>query len=165
MNNLLTVRKDMEGLDSFCLMGMSLALNESKPVTTTTTYSKHRNLKNRKVDKMYTITGQAPSPSKDFFELIVAKDRVIWRAWRIKYKNHKKITPTEERLTYDEFENDGKIHREVASSLGEDVLHTALGYTSKEWLARLPRGLLVKIFQMLEVNDLCILAKVGASAF
>lgn len=122
--------------------------------------TKQQSTKNGQVEKVYSISGQAPSPSKDFLELIIGKEQVIWRHWKISYKHHKKILPSEERLTHEEFKADGKIHREVVKNFGEDVLHTALGYASKEWLPRLPKATLLRITSYLDVNDICRLSQV-----
>ncbi len=150
----------MANVESLCVMGMSLTLKEPKPKASCSTMAKQRNTKNTKIEKIYTISGQAPSPSKDYFELIVARELVVWRVWHIKYKHHRRILPSEEKLSLEEFQNDGKMHRDITKTFGEDVLHIALAYASKEWLARVPQAILLKIVSYLDVNDLCMLSKV-----
>jgi len=36
------------------------------------------------------VSGTAPAPSKDFFELVVHKDEIIFRKWRIKFSKNGK---------------------------------------------------------------------------
>ena len=113
------------------------------------------------IQKVFTATGQAPSPSKDFFELVVAKDRIIWRAWRIKYKNHKSIMPSEDCLTFEDYQYDGRVQTEVTKNLGDDVLQISLAYASRQWLSRMPMGVLLKIFSFLAIKDICSMSQVG----
>ena len=146
----------MAGLNALCIRGTSKPL-DLRPKTTP---ARFKTLRNRTMEKVYTASGQAPSPSKDFFELIVAKDRVVWRSWRIKYKNHRMILPAEECITYEEFQNDGNIHRDIVRNLGDDVLQISMGHVSKEWLARLPLAVLQNILSQLDIKDLVSLSQV-----
>jgi len=114
------------------------------------------------IQKVFTATGQAPSPSKDFFELVVAKDRIIWRAWRIKYKNHKSIMPSEDCLTFEDYQYDGRVQTEVTKNLGDDVLQISLAYASRQWLSRMPMGVLLKIFSFLAIKDICSMSQVSS---
>ena len=149
----------MAGVESLCVLGQSKPIveNKTKSVISST---KLKNMKNRQVEKVFTASGQAPSPSKDFFELIVAKDRVIWRAWRIKYKNHRMIMPSEECVSYDEFQDDNRIQTEIFRNLGDDVLQVSLGYVSREWIARLPSSVLRNIAAHLSIKDVTVLSQV-----
>lgn len=146
----------MAGFNALCIRGTSKPL-DLRPKTTP---ARVKTFRNRPMEKVYTASGQAPSPSKDFFELIVAKDRVVWRSWRIKYKNHRMILPAEECITYEEFQNDGNIHRDIVKNLGDDVLQISMGYISKEWLARLPLAVLQNILSNLGIEDLISLSQV-----
>ena len=38
--------------------------------------------------KVFSVTGTAPAPSKDFFELAVYKDEVIFRKWRVRFNKN-----------------------------------------------------------------------------
>eukprot|EP00794_Sanderia_malayensis_P009964 gene9964-10986_t len=152
---------------SFLLMGTSIkepkSVNKS-PSSKSVVMAKQESNNNNKRNlvKIYTKSGQAPSPSKDYCELIItADDEVIWRVWHIKYRHQLKFhPPSEERMSSEEFQNDAKMHRNVTKSFGEDVLQTALAYASKEWLARMPQGILRKITSFLEVKDICTLSQV-----
>ena len=112
------------------------------------------------MERLYTAAGQAPSPSKDFFELIVAKDRVIWRSWRIRHTHHTMVLPAEECLTYEEFQNEVHIHRDIVKNFGDDVLQVSMGYVSREWLGRLPLAIMQNIISRLEIKDLVSLSQV-----
>eukprot|EP00795_Rhopilema_esculentum_P005852 gene5852-11174_t len=148
----------MAGVESLCVLGQSKPIveNKTKSVISST---KLKNMKNRPIEKVFTASGQAPSPSKDFFELIIAKDRVIWRAWRIKYKNHRMIMPSEECISYDEFQDDNRIQTEIFRNLGDDVLQVSLGYVSREWIARLPSSVLRNIAAYLSIKDITVLSQ------
>lgn len=146
-----------------CVLGQSMALADTKQKTTPV--SKTKIMKNKPVEKVFTATGQAPSPSKDFFELVVAKDRIIWRVWRIKYKNHRMIMPSEDCLTYEDYQYDGRVQSEINKNLGDDVLQISLGYASKQWLARVPMGVLLRIVTHLTIKDLTNLSQVNHLRF
>ena len=38
--------------------------------------------------KIFSVTGTAPAPSKDFFELAVHKNEVIFRKWRVRFNKN-----------------------------------------------------------------------------
>ena len=148
----------MASIDSLCVLGQSIALSEGKQKTAPV--AKGKVMKNKPVEKVFTATGQAPSPSKDFFELVVAKDRIIWRVWRIKYKNHRMIMPSEDTLSYEDYQYDGRVQTEIDKNLGDDVLQISLAYASKQWLARMPMKVLLQIASYLTVKDISSLAQV-----
>lgn len=41
--------------------------------------------------KIFSVTGTAPAPSKDFFELAVYKNEVIFRKWRVRFNKNGNI--------------------------------------------------------------------------
>ena len=151
----------MAGIDSLCVHGQSICIADGKQRAPQ--FAKAKVMKNKPIEKVFTATGQAPSPSKDFFELVVAKDRIIWRAWRIKYKNHRTIMPSEDTLTYEDYQYDGRVQTEVNRNLGDDVLQISLAYASKQWLSRMPMGVLLKIASFLTVRDICNMSQVSLS--
>lgn len=153
----------MAGINSLCILGQSMPLSEAKQKGPQV--SKTKVMRNKPIEKVYTATGQAPSPSKDFFELVVAKDRVIWRVWRIKYKNHRMIMPSEDCLTYEDYQYDGKVQSEIDKNLGDDVLQISLGYASKQWLARMPMKVLLRIISYITIKDFCNLSQVNFSCW
>ena len=142
----------------------ALSISVQKPISSTLTPNKQRKPRRTRLEKIYTATGQAPSPSRDFFELIVAKDLVIWRAWRIKYRKDGRVVPTEQKLSYEDFQVEERLHREIAGTLGEDVLNLALGYVSKQWFIRLPQPIFLKILSFLDYKAVSSLSKVFISA-
>ena len=151
----------MAGINSLCVLGQSISIAEVRQKAPHA--SKARIMKNTSIEKIYTATGQAPSPSKDFFELVVAKDRIIWRAWRIKYKNHRTIMPSEDSLTYEDYQYDGRVQTEVNRNLGDDVLQISLAYASKQWLSRMPMRVLLKIASFLTIKEICNMSQVSIS--
>ena len=111
--------------------------------------------------KIYCVTGTAPAPCKDFFELVVHVDEVIFRKWRVKFnKNGKSGVPSEDRMNYERFLDSDVIQGEVERNLGGDALHMAVGHITKDWLPRLPIKALANIASYLELSDIARLHQV-----
>lgn len=62
-----------------------------------------------KAETLFEITGQFPSPSKDFCQLKITSEGVIWRRWKISIRgvNHGTAPtpmPIEEVLSYEDYQ-------------------------------------------------------------
>ena len=42
----------------------------------------------KQAKKIFCVTGTAPAPSKDFFELALYRDEVVFRKWRIRFNKN-----------------------------------------------------------------------------
>jgi len=59
-------------------------------------------------------TGQAPSPSKDFNQLLVTENQVILRTWRISIrKDQRYIPPSQLKVPVAEFDEDTLLQTDV----------------------------------------------------
>uniref|UniRef100_UPI00358EFA07 F-box only protein 36 isoform X2 n=1 Tax=Myxine glutinosa TaxID=7769 RepID=UPI00358EFA07 len=59
------------------------------------------------VNVLLSTSGQAPSPSKDFYQLLVKQDEVIWRVWRITlHPNSRFDRPTQLTQSHNDFLHD-----------------------------------------------------------
>lgn len=109
-------------------------------------------------------TGQAPSPSKDFHQLIVTEDQVILRTWRISIrKDQRYIPPSQRKVPVEEFDEDTLLQTEIGRIFGSDTLRLVLGIVCKDWLARLPKHVLVRIATFLDLVDIARLGSVCRS--
>lgn len=114
--------------------------------------------------KLYSASGQAPAPSKDFFEIVVYNDGIVWRKWRIRYTKNGKVIPSEEKYTTEKFLDSDVVQGDVERYLGDDVIHLALGYLTGSWLAMLPLHILAIITSHLKPKDICNLQQVSIVA-
>ena len=104
--------------------------------------------------KLYSASGQAPAPSKDFYELSVYKKEVIWRKWRIRYSRDGKVVPSEDKMDIEKFLDSDVIHNDIERNLGDDVLNMAIGHLTNVWLSRLPIHVLNIIMTYLDIKDI-----------
>ncbi|XP_070537938.1 F-box only protein 36-like [Ptychodera flava] len=107
------------------------------------------------------LSGQAPSPLKDFHQLLVTKDEVIWRWWKISLRNDKKVAPGEVRESHEDFVYDDRMHSEVRRVFGESWLE----YTKNlckgniDYIVRMPKPLLILMASYLDLEDIASLAQ------
>ncbi|XP_031562501.1 F-box only protein 36-like [Actinia tenebrosa] len=100
-------------------------------------------------------TGQAPSPSKDFHQLIVQDHEVIWRTWKISLrKDLKAIPPSQKKISWEDFDYDDIAQLDIARVFGEDTLRLVHGLVCGDWLVRLPESVVVHIASYLDLVDI-----------
>lgn len=104
---------------------------------------------------LYERTGQAPSPSKDFHQLIVTESNVIWRTWKVSLrKDQMGIPPQQNKQSHEDFYYDSVVVNDIKRVLGEDVLIYVRGIIHNDWLYRMKDDTLIKIFSYLNLNDI-----------
>ncbi|XP_053488291.1 F-box only protein 36-like [Ictalurus furcatus] len=111
---------------------------------------------------LFEISGQAPSPSKDFVQLTVTKTQVIWRWWKISL--HVKLqgmSPGEMKHSHEEFLNDNRLQRQVGLVFGSQILEYTLGLCEGrfDYLERLPDNLLLYFLSYMSYQDICHLSQ------
>ena len=75
--------------------------------------------------KLYQLSGQAPSPSKDYCQLIVTEKGLIWRRWNITIRNRSHgwyPTPEEELMSYEDFEDDEHFQDQLEQMFGSQSI-------------------------------------------
>lgn len=103
---------------------------------------------------LYERRGQAPSPSKDYHQLKVTEDSVIFGTWRISLrKDSVGKSPTQNKLTYEDFYYDTQVSSAIRHIFGEDVLQYVEGLVHGDWIIRMDRPILNRIILYLDLAD------------
>jgi len=105
--------------------------------------------------------GQAPSPSKDFHQLVVNEKEVIWKTWRIAIRRDQRgLPPTQKKTSWDEFDDDALLQSDISRVFGEDTLKHVHAIVCGDWLIRLPPRVIVHIGSFLDLIDIVHLGAV-----
>ncbi|XP_071501318.1 F-box only protein 36-like [Diadema antillarum] len=102
------------------------------------------------------ITGQAPSPSKDFHQFVVTTKHTIWRTWRITLRNDaKRLNPSESTDPLEDFQYDDRLQFEVGRVFGTRVKDYAvmLSQGLVDYIMRMPKPLLLYMCSFLDLED------------
>ena len=110
--------------------------------------------------KLVDLAKQAPSPSKDWCQLIVTERGLVCRRWKISIRGIARgagPAPTEVALYFfEEFQNDDSIQREIELVYGtetlEQVIRVACGYIDR--LCSLPEKTVTKIASYLDLQSI-----------
>ena len=116
--------------------------------------------------KVFEATGQAPSPSKDFCQIFVTENGVVWRKWKITLRNISVATPsspTESVMTYEDFQYDKSLHFEVELVFGRNVLNHIHRIVKgcNDPLSSLPEDILISIASYLDLQSISYLSQVN----
>jgi len=91
--------------------------------------------------EILNVGAQAPSPSKNYCQLIVTLDTVIYRSWQISlHTNSDSRYPTENVSTYEDFVHDDILQRKyitvrpIELNFLEKCFHLTFFLLSKFWL-------------------------------
>lgn len=110
---------------------------------------------------LFEKSGQAPSPSKDFHQLLVTEGEVLFRSWRISLrKDQLKVPPSQKRVSHEDFRYDALTEADITRIFGSDVLHYIQGIIYGDWLIRMPENVLMRIVKELDLTDLINVSKV-----
>lgn len=105
-------------------------------------------------------TGQAPAPSKDYCQLVVTTEGVVWRWWRISVRRSAVVYPGEWAIERDDVPDDERLLAEIERTFGEDVKDQVVHLCTKsnDFLSKLPQKLLVSIASFLSLEDVIAMA-------
>merc|ERR1712168_977869 len=104
---------------------------------------------------LFEKRGQAPSPSKDYHQILVTDEHVIFTTWRISLrKGPTSINPVKIKLSHDDFYFDTQISFGIRNVFGEDTLAYVQGLVHQDWLVRMTEPILIKIFSYLDLSDI-----------
>ena len=84
--------------------------------------------------KLFETTQQAPSPSKDFIQILVTERGVIFRRFPISLRGLTQgavLTPTEKLMTLEDFKLDHEFQEEVRRNFGKAVLEQVGGMVAR----------------------------------
>ncbi|KAM3866045.1 F-box only protein 36b [Diretmus argenteus] len=105
-------------------------------------------------DRLFETSGQGPSPSKDFYHLLVTKSEVIWSWWVINLRN-KNAKPGQQRESHQDYLDGSRLQSQVKMVFGCRILQYTrdLCQGRYDYLERLPDHLLLHILTYLELED------------
>ena len=105
--------------------------------------------------------GQAPSPSKDFHQLVVNETDIIWRTWRVAIRRDQRgLPPTTRKIPWREFDDDTILQGDISHVFGEETLKHVHAVVYGDWLIRLPPRVVVRIASFLDLIDIVHLGAV-----
>ncbi|CAL1546619.1 unnamed protein product [Lymnaea stagnalis] len=114
---------------------------------------------------LYQKTATAPAPSKDYLQLFITMDHVIFRIWRIipPTRADANQQPVELKCKFEEFCEDDKLRGEIERSMGLAELRYVdeLVNGHIDYLNRLPRKVLLRIIFCLDLTSLSKLSQVN----
>lgn len=106
---------------------------------------------------LFEFYGTAPSPSKDYGQILITIEQVIVRWWKITLRNIEgSIYPGEIKNSYEDFSNDELAQREITRIFGEQTLKYCLNFVSGyiDWFSHLPLNIQIKIFSYVNLDDI-----------
>ena len=116
--------------------------------------------------ELYAQSAQMPSPSKDFCQIVITEQGVVWRRWTISPRtitNHSYAAPSETVMSYEEFLFDKSLCCQLELIFGTGAVRRmksiASGYDDR--LSALPDGVIVKIASMLDLQSVVNLSQVN----
>ena len=110
---------------------------------------------------LFETRDQAASPSRDYYQVKVGKNKVALVRWRISNAlSNANAAPDEESYTFEEFIHEAKFHEKIVKVFGQDTLDHVERIVLGEWdfLPRLPAACLQRISLMLGLKDLISLS-------
>ena len=115
--------------------------------------------------KLFEATAQAPSPSKDFTQIVITEQGVVWRRWKISLRGVSRgaaPTPYEEFMTHEDFLYSDSLEGDVEHIFGGEVLRQIKRILagSHDELSCLPEKLAVNIFTYLDLQSVAQLSQV-----
>ncbi|XP_028648021.1 F-box only protein 36a [Erpetoichthys calabaricus] len=113
-------------------------------------------------ETLFDVSAQAPSPSKDFYQLIVTKTDIIWRWWKISLRSeHRDGKPGELIESHQDFLDDDTVLFQVNLVFGKNIVEYVrnLCQGNFDYLERLPDPLLLHIISFLDLEDLSRLSQ------
>ncbi|XP_078102563.1 F-box only protein 36a [Sander vitreus] len=113
-------------------------------------------------EHLFEISGQGPPPQKDFFQLLITKDEVIWRSWEISVRlDARGAAPKELKTFHSDFILQKMLQQQVGNVFGERILEytRSLCQGKFDYLERLPDDIMLQILSYLELRDTTLLAQ------
>ncbi|XP_068124332.1 F-box only protein 36-like [Hyperolius riggenbachi] len=108
-------------------------------------------------DTLYEVQCQAPAPSKDFHHLVITKNEVIFRSWKISVRaEHRKILPREVQKTHNEFLQETMMHKPLERIFGKATMEYVLNLCRGQFdfIVRIPDSLKICILSFLDTQDI-----------
>lgn len=115
--------------------------------------------------KLFEVSGQVPSPSKDFCQLLITTKGVVWRKWKITLRNasQRAPSPVEEVMSHDDLLEDKSFLDELRGIFGFEVIEQVKRIIegSNDMLSCLPEKLLIRVATYLDLQSVNSLSQVN----
>ncbi|XP_039986297.1 F-box only protein 36a [Xiphias gladius] len=115
-------------------------------------------------EQLFQISGQGPPPPKDFFQLVIAKNEVIWRSWKISLRFDSRGTPPKElRTSHQDFLHQKMLQQQLGAVFGQRILEYTISLCQGkfDYLERLPDEIMLQIMSYLQLKETTLLAQVS----
>ncbi|XP_040204760.1 F-box only protein 36 [Rana temporaria] len=113
---------------------------------------------------LYQCDGQAPAPSKDFYQLQVTRSEVIFRWWKISLRNEfREARPGELKESHEDFVDDSSLQAQIDTVFGQKVLSYVINLCRGQYdfLERLSESLILYLLTFLDLEDIAQLSQVS----
>ncbi|XP_038549128.1 F-box only protein 36a [Micropterus salmoides] len=113
-------------------------------------------------EHLFEIRGQGPPPTKDYFQLVITKNEVIWTSWKISVRVEcRGAAPKELKASHEDFLHQKMLQQEVGAVFGERILEYTISLCQGkfDYLERLPDDILLRILSYLELKNTTLLAQ------
>ncbi|XP_028917833.1 F-box only protein 36 isoform X2 [Ornithorhynchus anatinus] len=113
-------------------------------------------------ETLFEVVGQAPAPSKDYYQLQITQSQIIFRWWKITLRSQVQMNnPGEVKESHHDFLDDASLQVQIALIFGANVLDYAFNLCRGkfDFLERLPDPLLLCIVSYLDLEDLARLSQ------
>ncbi|KAM9317267.1 F-box only protein 36 [Gastrophryne carolinensis] len=113
---------------------------------------------------LFQCTGQAPAPSKDFYQLLVKRGEIILRWWKISLRNEcREARPGELKESHQDFVDDSTMQAQIGIIFGQRILNYVINLCQGQYdfLERLSEPLILYILTFLELEDITQLSQVS----
>ncbi|XP_026224123.1 F-box only protein 36a isoform X2 [Anabas testudineus] len=113
-------------------------------------------------EELFQISGQGPPPQKDFFQLVITKNEVIWREWKISLQLDCRGAPPKDMSTpHQDFLQHKMLQHQLGAVFGRRILEytKSLCQGKFDYLERLPDDMMLHIMSYLQLKDTAHLAQ------
>ncbi|XP_063726654.1 F-box only protein 36-like [Symsagittifera roscoffensis] len=114
---------------------------------------------------LFEVTAQERSPKKDFCQLVVNKEQVIFRRWIISLRvEATSLRPIENKYSHEDFLEDEQLQADVRRIFGPEALNKArcLCEGRVDWVAHMPLPILLYVISFLDLVDVANLSQVNS---
>ncbi|XP_040901755.1 F-box only protein 36a [Toxotes jaculatrix] len=115
-------------------------------------------------EQLFQLTCQGPPPTKDFFQLVITKNEVIWRSWKISLQlGYRGAPPEELKSSHHDFLERKILQQNVGVIFGQRILEYTISLCQGkfDYLERLPDDIMLRIMSYLQLKETTLLAQVS----
>lgn len=113
------------------------------------------------IQVLFEKRAQAPSPCKDYHQLLVTDHHVIFNTWVVSLRKDRfGKGPSQSKLPYDMFPRDHLLASIIRNVFGDEVFFYVKGLVQNDWLIRMKESILLKIFSYIDLADISRLGRV-----